>query len=51
MFLNNCLDVSYLNKYIIKVNNINILKFCMVKYNFYGIKMKVWRCLYRLFFI
>lgn len=47
---NNCFDVSHLNKYITKVNNINIPKPCMVKYNFHGTKTKAWRCLYRLLF-
>lgn len=37
---NNRLDVSHLNKYITKVNNINIPKPCMVKYNFHGTKSK-----------
>lgn len=37
---NNCFDVSHLNKYITKVNNINIPKPCVVKYNFHGTKPK-----------
>lgn len=47
---NNRLDVSHLNKHITKVNNINIPKPCMVKYNFHGTKIKAGRCLYRLLF-
>lgn len=37
---NNCFDVSHLNKYITKVNNINIPKPCVVKYSFHGTKPK-----------